>query len=454
MKVYFIAIGGSIMHNLAIALKLKGYDVSGSDDEIFEPAKSNLAKYNLLPTEYGWNASRVTDDIGAVVLGMHAKSDNPELLKAQDLGLKIYSFPEFIYEQSKNKTRVVIAGSHGKTTITAMIMHILKKANRDFDYMVGSSVKGFDINVRLSDTAKIIIIEGDEYPDSAINQTPKFHIYQPSIALISGIAWDHINVYSTYEIYVDAFRKFVELIPFNGALVHNAEDQALKVIARNVNLNISRVAYSLPSFEINNGITSIIHEEKKIPLKIFGRHNLQNLSGAIEVCKLLGLAEDFCYESISDFTGASRRLEIISSSNNAVVFRDFAHAPSKLRATVSAVKEQFPKSKLVACFELHTYSSLDKDFLPEYYRAMSGADIKVVFYNAHTFELKRKELIEPEFIHEAFGDRRIHVFTEKKNLELFLQKQSWRKTNLLMMSSGDFDGIDMKALATFVTSPR
>jgi len=368
--------------------------------------------------------------------------------------LKIYSFPEFIYEQSKNKTRVVIAGSHGKTTITAMIMHILKKANRDFDYMVGSSVKGFDINVRLSDTAKIIIIEGDEYPDSAINQTPKFHIYQPSIALISGIAWDHINVYSTYEIYVDAFRKFVELIPFNGALVHNAEDQALKVIARNVNLNISRVAYSLPSFEINNGITSIIHEEKKIPLKIFGRHNLQNLSGAIEVCKLLGLAEDFCYESISDFTGASRRLEIISSSNNAVVFRDFAHAPSKLRATVSAVKEQFPKSKLVACFELHTYSSLDKDFLPEYYRAMSGADIKVVFYNAHTFELKRKELIEPEFIHEAFGDRRIHVFTEKKNLELFLQKQSWRKTNLLMMSSGDFDGIDMKALATFVTSPR
>ncbi|MBX7141182.1 MAG: peptidoglycan synthetase [Chitinophagales bacterium] len=454
MRVHFIAIGGSVMHNLAIALKLKGYHVTGSDDEIFEPAKSHLAQYNLLPPSNGWDPSRVTSDINAIVLGMHAKPDNPELLKAQDLNLRIFSFPEFVYQQSKNRTRVVIAGSHGKTTITAMIMHILRKADKKFDYMVGSSVKGFDINVRLSDDAPVIILEGDEYPDSAINKIPKFHVYQPNLALISGVAWDHINMFPTFEIYVDQFRKFVQLIPFDGALVYNSEDRDLKVIVKNCNPDIRKIPYHLPPYEIADGVTCLTRNNKKVPLRIFGRHNLQNLMGAVEICKLLGLSEEFCFESMSDFVGASRRLEKIASSELSTVFRDFAHAPSKLRATIAAVREQFPDRKLVACFELHTYSSLDKDFLGEYFDTMKQADVKVVFYNAHTFELKRKEMIEPEFIYEAFGDRHIHVITDAPSLEKFLKARTWKKTNLLMMSSGSFGGIDINALATFVTSHR
>jgi UDP-N-acetylmuramate: L-alanyl-gamma-D-glutamyl-meso-diaminopimelate ligase len=452
MKVHFIAIGGSVMHNLAIALKLKGYEVSGSDDEIFEPAKSNLARYRLLPDQYGWNAARVTDDLDAVVLGMHAKPDNPELLRAQDLGLMIYSFPEFIYQQSKDKIRVVVAGSHGKTTITAMVMHLLQKAEKKFDYMIGSSVKGFDINVRLSSDAPVIILEGDEYPDSAINLTPKFHIYQPSIALISGIAWDHINVFPTFETYVDQFRKFVELIPYDGTLIFNAEDEAMKVIAKNSNLTIRKVPYSSPRYEIVDGVTHLIVGKKKTPLKIFGKHNLMNLAGAVEIGKQLGLDETKSLEALSDFTGASRRLETIRSQQETTVFRDFAHAPSKLKATIAAVKEQYPKRKLVACFELHTYSSLDKDFLGEYFETMKQAETRIVFYNAHTFELKRKELIEPEFIHEAFGDRRVEVFTNAESLLEFLHEQKWKKANLLLMSSGNFGGLDTDALATFVTT--
>lgn len=451
MRVHFIAIGGSVMHNLAIALKLKGYDVTGSDDEIFEPAKSNLAKYNLLPASNGWDASRVTPKIQAIVLGMHAKPDNPELLRAQDLGLRIFSFPEFVYHQSRNKTRVVIAGSHGKTTITAMVMHLLRKAKKDFDYMVGSSVRGFDLNVRLSEDAPVIILEGDEYPDSAINNTPKFQIYQPTIALISGVAWDHINVFPTFEIYVDQFRKFVEMIPFDGALVYNSQDKDLNVVVRSTNPGIRKIPYSLPVYEIRNGVTHLKWNEKNYPLKIFGRHNLQNLMGAVEIGKLLGLREEFSFQSMTDFEGASRRLEVIGANDQVSVFRDFAHAPSKLRATISAVKEQFPHRKLVACFELHTYSSLDKDFLGEYYGTMAQADVKVVFYNAHTFALKRKEMIEPEFIYEAFGDRHIQVFTDAGALNQFLMSRKWNKTNLLMMSSGHFGEINMSALANFVT---
>src|SRR6185295_13972529 len=281
MKIHFIAIGGSVMHNLAIALTLKGYTVTGSDDEVFEPAKSNLAKYNLLPETFGWNPLRITKEIDAVVLGMHAKADNPELLKAQKLGLKIFSFPEFLYEQSKNKTRIVIAGSHGKTSITAMVMHILNKNNRDFDYMVGSAVKGFEITVRLSNDSPAMIFEGDEYPDSAINETPKFHIYQPDIALISGIAWDHINVFPTFEIYADQFRKFVELISPNGTLIFNSEDETVMQIAESMNPGIKKIPYSTPAFEIAEGQTFLIHRGENIPLKIFGRHNLQNMMGAI-----------------------------------------------------------------------------------------------------------------------------------------------------------------------------
>ncbi len=449
MTVYFIAIGGSVMHNLAIALKLKGYDVNGSDDEIFEPAKGNLLKYNLLPAQMGWNPARITNDIDAIVLGMHAKPDNPELKKAQELGLKIYSFPEFLFEQAKNKKRVVIGGSHGKTSITAMIMHILEKNKMAFDYMVGSAVKGFDITVRLTDDAPIMIFEGDEYPDSAINRTPKFHLYQPDIALISGIAWDHINVFPTIDTYIEQFRKFVDLIPYDGALVFNLEDETVSHIATSGNPSLKKISYATPVFVIEEGITYIIEKQKKIPLQIFGRHNLQNMMGAVEVCKLIGIEETNCFEAMKDFDGAARRMESVSSTAFAHVFRDFAHAPSKLKATIAAVKEQFTSQKLIACFELHTFSSLNRDFLGEYFQSMHDADIKVVFFNQHTFELKRMEPLEAEFIKEAFGDRHIHVFNEAKTLTSFLEEHTSKINNLLMMSSGNFDGMDLTALSNF-----
>lgn len=452
MKVHFIAIGGSVMNNLAIALTLQGYQVTGSDDEVFEPAKSNLAKYGLLPSAFGWNPSLITQDLDAVVLGMHAKADNPELLKAQKLGLKIFSFPEFLYEQAKNKTRIVIAGSHGKTSITAMVMHILKKNNKDFDYMVGSAVKGFDITVRLSDDAPIMIFEGDEYPDSAINKTPKFHIYQPDIALISGIAWDHINVFPTFESYVVEFRKFVELISPGGTLIFNSEDETVKHIAESMNPGIKKIPYSTPAFEINEGQTLLIHSGKKIPLKIFGKHNLQNMMGAVEICKCFEVEEEASLKAMKDFTGAARRLELMQQNETSCVFRDFAHAPSKLKATITAVKEQFSGRKLVACFELHTYSSLSQDFLAEYRGTMDVADVKIVFCDRHTFELKRMQPLDTFFIKQSFGDETIHVFTEKDSLKKFLEAHAWNNNNLLLMSSGNFGGMDLSEIATFVTA--
>ena len=452
MKIHFIAIGGSVMHNLAIALKRKGYDVTGSDDEIFGAAKTNLSENGLLPDIIGWNPAMISTGLDAVILGMHAKHDNPELLKAQKLGLKIYSFPEFLYEQSKDKTRVVIAGSHGKTSITAMVMHILKKASFDFDYMVGSSVRNFDLTVRLSDSAPVMIFEGDEYPDSVINKIPKFQFYQPHIALLSGIAWDHINVFPTLTSYVGQFRKFVELIPPGGTLIFNSEDKIVKEMAGTVHPPVNTIPYSTPQYEIVDGICHVQMEGKKYPLSIFGRHNLSNMMGAVEVCKSLGIEEEFCLEAMHDFAGAAKRLELIGTNETTQVFRDFAHAPSKLRATIAAVKEQFPDRKLTACFELHTYSSLDKDFLSEYAGSMNEADEKVVFYDAHTFELKGKELLPPEFVRQSFGDDRIRIMKDAESLKSFLESISWRKNNLLMMSSGNFGGLDLNALANFVTS--
>lgn len=450
MKVHFIAIGGSVMHNLAIALKLKGYEVTGSDDEVFEPARSNLDKYGLLPPAIGWDASRIATNLDAVLLGMHARPDNPELLKAKELGLRIYSFPEFLYEQSKHKTRVVIGGSHGKTTITAMVLHMLKKNSCDFDYMVGASLQGFDISVRLSESAPVMIFEGDEYPDSAINKTPKFHLYQPDIALLSGIAWDHINVFPTVENYVAQFRSFVELIPNDGVLIFNSEDENVLEVTESANPEIQKIPYSTPAFEIANGMTYLIHNDEKIPLQIFGRHNLQNMMGAIEVCKVIGISEADCLDAIQDFTGAARRLELLSKSDTAAVFKDFAHSPSKLKATIGAVKEQYPDRKLAACMELHTYSSLNKEFITEYHNSMQQADVKVVFYNAHTFQVKRMELLDPQWIKTSFGDDSLYIYTDKNSLQEFLHMMPWKNTNLLMMSSGNFGGLDLKELSTFV----
>lgn len=450
MNVHFIAIGGSVMHNLAIALSLKGYTVTGSDDEIFEPALGSLKKYGLLPGEMGWHPEKITTALDAIVLGMHAKPDNPELLKAQQAGIKIYSFPEFLFEQSKNKKRVVIGGSHGKTTITAMILHILKKRGIDFDYMVGARIPGFEIMVRLSESASLMIFEGDEYPDSAINKTPKFHLYQPHMALLSGIAWDHINVFPTYAHYVEQFKKFVEIIPNNGLLIYNAEDPEVNGIARSVNLNLPKIPYATPTYHIESGMTYLSVAGKEIPLKIFGRHNLQNLAGALEVCKALGVNESDCLEAISDFAGAARRLELIGQSETSAVYKDFAHSPSKLKATIAAAKEQYPQRRLVACMELHTYSSLNKNFISEYSNTLKDADVKIVYNDAHTFKIKKLEPLSPSFVLEAFGDASILLFTDSSALHDFLKQQDWKNTNLLLMSSGNFGGLDLKELTTFV----
>ncbi|MEO6166232.1 MAG: Mur ligase family protein [Chitinophagales bacterium] len=452
MNVHFIAIGGSVMHNLAIALSLKGYTVSGSDDEIFEPARGNLEKYGLVPPSFGWDAERISPQLDAIVLGMHAKPENPELVKAKALGIKIYSFPEFLYEQAKHKTRVVIGGSHGKTTITAMILHILKKNEVDFDYMVGAKLQGFDIMVRLSDAAPVIIFEGDEYPDSAINKIPKFHLYHPDIALVSGIAWDHINVFPTFENYVEQFRIFVEMIPETGVLIFNSEDDHVMNIAATVNTDLQKIPYATPDFFIKEGVTYLKREDQNLPLKIFGRHNLQNMMGAIEVCKALGISETDCLEAIMDFTGAARRLELLDQASTAAVFKDFAHSPSKLKASIAAVNEQFPERRLVACMELHTYSSLNKDFLFEYRNGLKDAAIRVIFYDAHTFEIKRLDPLSPALIRSSFGDESIIVFTGKDELRQFLMSQSWKNANLLLMSSGNFGGLDLKELSTFVTT--
>ena len=380
MNVHFIAIGGSAMHNLALALHNKGYQVKGSDDEIFEPSKSRLAAKGLLPESYGWFPEKITNDLDAIVLGMHAKADNPELLKAQDLGLKIYSYPEFLHEQSKHKTRVVIGGSHGKTTITSMILHVMHYHGKDVDYMVGAQLEGFDVMVKLTETNDFMVLEGDEYLSSPIDRRPKFHLYQPNIALLSGIAWDHINVFPTYDNYVEQFRIFVDSIVKGGSITYNEEDEEVKRVVEASQNTIRKLPYQTPNYTVENGQTLLETSEGLLPIEVFGKHNLNNLAGAKWICQHMGIDEDDFYEAIATFKGASKRLEKIAESTTSVAYKDFAHSPSKVEATTKAVKEQYDNRKLIACLELHTYSSLNAEFLKEYKGALDAADVAVVFY--------------------------------------------------------------------------
>lgn len=451
MRIHFIAIGGAVMNNMAIALKLKGYKVSGSDDEIFDPAKANLAKHGILPNAYGWHPEKITPELDAVILGMHAKKGNPELDRAIELGLKIYSFPEYLYQQSKNKTRVVIAGSHGKTTITSMVMHVLKYFDKDFDYLVGAKIDGFEVMVKLTD-APIIVIEGDEYLTSALDLRPKFLHYKPNIALISGIAWDHINVFPTWEGYKKQFELLIGEIEKFGSLVFCSDDPELDIMVKSyeasskTSLNLQ--PYSIPSYKIRHGITMLIQKaEKEIPLQIFGKHNLMNLEGARLVCRQLGISEDHFHQAIQSFKGAARRLEKIAENKSTTIFKDFAHAPSKLKATVEAVKSQYPDRKLIAVMELHTYSSLSKHFLSHYRDSLKLADVPVVFFSKHAIELKKLPEIKAEDIREGFGQENLNVFSEVTELEQFLKKQDFEQSNLLMMSSGNFGGLDLKKLS-------
>lgn len=445
-KVHFIAIGGSVMHNLAIALHQKGYKVTGSDDEIFEPSSSRLKKYGLLPEKEGWFPENISKDLDAIILGMHARADNPELKKAQDLGLKVFSYPEYVYEQSRNKQRVVIAGSHGKTTITSIILHVLKFLDRHFDYLVGAQIEGFDLMVKLSD-APVIIIEGDEYLSSPIDMKPKFLHYQHHIGLISGVSWDHINVFPTMDEYVKQFDKFADSSTKAGTLIYCEEDDLATVIAGKEREDVNSIEYNCHEHKIENGITYLITEFGDIPVGLFGRHNMQNISGAKVVLNKLGVTNDAFYKAIQSFKGASKRLELLFQNDNHAVYKDFAHAPSKLEATTNALKEQFPDRELIACLELHTFSSLNKNFLSQYQGTFDSPDIAIVYYNPKTIQHKKLENISEDDIKEAFQRNNLLIFTDSLELKKFLLNQKWERKNLLMMSSGTFDGIDLKDLS-------
>ena len=440
------------MHNLALALHHKGYEVTGSDDEVFEPSRSRLAKHGLLPKEIGWYPERITENLDAVILGMHARADNPELERAKKLGLEIYSYPEYIYQQTKNKTRVVIGGSHGKTTITAMVLHVLAKAGVDADYMVGAQLEGFDTMVKLTKQAKVAVLEGDEYLSSPIDRRPKFHLYKPNIALLSGIAWDHVNVFPTFENYVEQFSMFVDLIRKKGKLIYCIDDEDVKKVAEECDNDIELLPYTIPPHVIENGVTYLLTDEGKLPLKIFGDHNLVNLNGARLICGSLGVSDQKFFEAIQSFKGASKRLELLSASKHTAVFKDFAHSPSKVKATVKAVKKQFEHRQLVACLELHTFSSLSLKFLEEYRKSMKAADVAIVYFNPKTLKHKKLPELTKKEVKKAFGTKDLEVFTNSKELEKFLLKMSWKKKNLLMMSSGSYDGIDLESLADSVTN--
>ena len=442
MRTHFIAIGGAAMHNLALALHNKGYQVTGSDDAIFEPSKSRLEKKGLLPVEMGWFPEKITSDIEAIILGMHAKADNPELLKAEELGLKIYSYPEFLYEQSKNKTRVVIGGSHGKTTITSMILHVMHYHNIEVDYMVGAQLEGFDTMVHLTETNDFIVLEGDEYLSSPIDRRPKFHLYQPNIALLSGIAWDHINVFPTFENYVEQFEIFVNQITKGGILVYNEEDETVKKVAEETTNTIRRLPYSTPNYSVEDGTTLLETPEGPMPIEVFGAHNLNNLAGAKWICQNMGVDEADFYEAIANFKGASKRLEKIAEGKGKVAYKDFAHSPSKVSATTKAVKNQYPSRKLIACLELHTYSSLNAEFLKEYQGALDAADVAVVFYSPDAVKIKQLEEVTYDQIAQSFQREDLIIYTNPADFKNFLFNQNFDNSALLLMSSGNYGGLN------------
>ncbi len=445
MNVHFIAIGGSAMHNLAIALSRKGANVTGSDDEIFEPSKSRLDREGILPAEIGWDANRITKDLDAVILGMHARKDNPELIRATELEIPIFSYPEYLYEQSKDKFRVVIGGSHGKTTITSMLLHAINEIGLNVDYMVGAQLEGYDCMVKLSDDTKIMVLEGDEYLSSPIDRRPKFHLYKPNVAIISGIAWDHINVFPTYENYVEQFDLFCGEIVSGGKLVYNTEDEEVKKLGEKWKSTIETIPYQTPNYSVEETGTIVQLNGKSYPLQIFGQHNLQNLMGAMNLAKEIGIDNDAFLTAMASFTGAGKRLQKVAEKNNFVMYKDFAHSPSKLKATTKAVKEQYADRKVIACMELHTFSSLKKEFLPHYDNAMAAADHALVYFSPEVVAHKKLEPITKEQVLAGFGGG-VEVVTSTEEVRSFLNQFDFNNTALLMMSSGNFDGIDYDEL--------
>jgi UDP-N-acetylmuramate: L-alanyl-gamma-D-glutamyl-meso-diaminopimelate ligase len=444
MRIHFIAIGGAAMHNLALALQAKNYVITGSDDEIFEPSRSRLEKAGLLPEKFGWFPEKINPDIDAVVLGMHALEDNLELLKAKELGLKIYSYPEFLYEQTKDKKRVVIGGSHGKTTITSMVMHVLRETGVLFDYMVGAQIEGFDTMVSLTDDAEIAVFEGDEYLSSPIDRRPKFHLYHPHIALISGIGWDHINVFPTFESYLQQFKIFIDTIEENGTLVYYKQDKHIKeLVVSAKRSDISYVPYDQPLYEIREAKSFLkLEGSGDVPLEIFGDHNLQNLAGAKEVCLAIGISENNFYAAIQSFKGSAKRLQKLYSDANKLIFLDFAHSPSKVKGTIEAVKKQFSDAEIIAVYELHTFSSLNKQFFAEYKGTLDGVDVPIVFFNPEVVKHKKLPEIDPKEIINAFNNSKLSVVMRSNELlNGIAQKVSNGKQVIVYMSSGNFGGL-------------
>lgn len=444
---HFIAIGGAAMHNLALALGEKGYIVTGSDDEINEPSRSRLHAVGLLPVATGWFPDKITNQLDGVILGMHARADNPELIRANEIGLRVYSYPEYLYEHSKDKIRVVIGGSHGKTTITSMVLHVLKALAIDFDFMVGAKLEGFSTMTRISQ-APLIVLEGDEYLASPVDRRPKFHLYHATIGLISGIAWDHINVFPTFEGYCEQFKIFADGIPADGALIYCKEDPEVKRIAESSSVQAKRIPYGIPAHSIVNGKTNLHTDVVDVPLQIFGDHNLMNLEGARLICNQLNVSDESFYQHIQSFSGAARRLELLGSNQSVSVYKDFAHSPSKLKATTDAVRQQFASQKLIACMELHTFSSLNEEFLAQYEGSMNAADAAIVYYNPHTIEHKKLKPLSIQMVLKAFANDRIKVYTDSSQLQKDLLAMDARNSVFLLMSSGNFDGIVLEELAT------
>ena len=446
MKVHFIALGGAVMHNLAIVLHKKGYVVTGSDDEIFEPSKSRLASYDLLPAHYGWFPEKITDDIDTVILGMHARADNPELLKARELGIRIMSFPEYIYSQTKNKKRIVVAGSHGKTTTTAIIMHVFRSLGIKFDYMAGSLIDGFDTMVGISDDSEIAIFEGDEYLSSALDRRPKFHLYMPDIAILNGIAWDHKNVFHTFEDYLNQFRIFVEKISDNGTLAYFEDDDEVKKIADTVKKRIKTIPYGVHPYGQDDIGFFLTKGKRKFPVQIFGKHNMQNISAAKEACLASGINEEDFYRSVQEFRGTAKRLQKLVENEKGIVYLDFAHSPSKVRATVDAVALRHPGKQIIACLELHTYSSLSRDFLPQYKGTMNNATCSFVYFNPHAISLKKLEPLTKEYVEKAFDGTNLTVHSSSCELFSDIIDRGFPKPVYLFMSSGDFDGFNLSGV--------
>ena len=446
MNIHFIAIGGAAMHNLAIALHKKGYKITGSDDEIFDPSKSRLDKYGLLPEQFGWFPEKITKDIDAVILGMHAKPDNPELKKAQELGLNIYSYPEYLYRESRRQKRVVVAGSHGKTTITSMILHVLAAQNKPVNYMVGSQLKGFETMVKLDDQLDTIILEGDEYLSSPIDPRPKFLWYRPHLTVISGIAWDHMNKFPDKQDYIYQFEKYIETIEPNGTLIYNEEDPILKDLVSRHRSNLKIISYKTPAYEKSGNQFFILDENRKIPMQILGAHNMQNTEAARQICNQLGVSKEAFYQAMQSFKGADKRLEKLAENKQSVIFKDFAHAPSKVGASVSAVKESYPNKKLIAVLELHTYSSLNRKFLPEYKNKLNAADEAIVFYSPKAVALKGLDPIPPALIAKEFNHPNLKVFTAPEKLHSHLYEMDLKNAALLLMSSGNYGGLDLNKI--------